>query len=277
MTVAIITDSGCDLPPGTEQQLQVAVVDLIFRFGLEEFRDKSIPMGEFLERVKRIWPTTSAPSPGDYMRVMEACLKDHESAICITVSGQHSAAYSSAVLASEHFEPGRVVVVDSESLSIGQGLLVQEAALAALNGASQEEILAKIRDMQKRSHLYIILDTVEFLVRGGRASQLLGILAGVLQIRPVLTLVRGKLTLYDRPRGRKASKQKLLDLAASHFPAQLAIAGHVACEGEARELAALLAQVTGYPESEIGVIETGMAIASHGGPGTLGFLIVSRS
>jgi DegV family protein with EDD domain len=276
MSVSIVTDSGSDLPLNLENEIHIYTVPLVFRFGNEEFPDKSMPMQDFLHKVEKVWPSTSAPSPGDYLRVFQEALADHEQAFCITISGRHSASYSSAIIASRQFRSGQVTVFDSQSLSIGQGLQVLAASRAAQAGDDPGKILARLKDLQSRSHLYITLDTIQYLVKGGRASQLAGILAGLLKIRPVLTLREGLLTLLEKPRGRQVSKQRLLELAISHFPAEYVSVGHVNCPDEAVEIASTLTHRMGYAENGVPALETGMAIATHGGPGTLGVVVVSK-
>jgi len=108
------------------------------------------------------------------------------------------------------------------------------------------------------------LDTVEYLVKGGRAS------------RPILTLLDGELTLLEKPRGRKVAKRKLIELAKGRFPAETVGVAHIACEEEAKELIPEIALQTGFPEEKILLAETGMVIATHGGPGTLGIAVVSE-
>jgi len=196
--------------------------------------------------------------------------------VCITITGNHSATYSSAVLASQEFPSGQVTVVDSKSVSIAQGLMVLAAARAAQEGKSPQAVVETINELKERLHLFITLDTVEYLVKGGRASRLSGVVAGLLKIRPILTLVDGELTLLEKPRGRKAAKQRLIELAKSCFPAETVGVAHIACEQEARELVSELALQTGFSEENILLAETGMVIATHGGPGTLGIVVVSE-
>jgi DegV family protein with EDD domain len=169
-----------------------------------------------------------------------------------------------------------VTVIDSQSLSIGEGMLALAAARAARQGASVADIAALIQDMQRRLHVFITLDTVEFLVRGGRASRLTGLMAGLLKIRPILTMPGGELTLSGRPRGRQLAKQELLKMAQRCFPAESAWVGHIGCADEALELAAGLSHLTGFPQEQLAPVETGMVLASHGGPGTLGIVVVSK-
>ena len=278
MGVRIVTDTSCDLPPSLEQELQelgVIMVRFIFRFGLEECEDKTIPMKEFLARAESTWPTTSVPSSGAFAQAFRECVEAGDEVVCITITSNHSATYSAAVLASQEFPSGQVTVVDSKSLSIAQGLLVLAAARAAQEGKSLEAVVETIKELQQHLHLFITLDTVEYLVKGGRASRLSGIMAGLLKIRPILTLLDGELTLLEKPRGRKAAEQKLIELAKGHFPAETVGVAHIACEEKARELVSELALQTGFPEEKILLAETGMVLATHGGPGTLGMVVVS--
>jgi DegV family protein with EDD domain len=267
------------LPPSLEKELEelgVVIVPFLFHFGLEECEDKTIPMKEFLARAETTWPTTSVPSSGAFAQVFRECVEAGHQVVCITITGNHSATYSAAVLASQEFPPGQVTVVDSKSLSIAQGLMVLAAARAAQEGKSAQAVVETINELRERLYLFITLDTVEYLVKGGRASRLSGVVAGLLKIRPILTLVDGELTLLEKPRGRKAAKQKLIELAKDCFPTETVGVAHIACEEEARELVSETSLQTGFPEEKILLAETGMVIATHGGPGTLGIVVVSE-
>ena len=276
MSVKVVTDTSCDLPAGFEQEFAITSVPLIFLFGDEQFNDKTIPMAEFWEKAQTIWPKTAAPSSGDFERVFHRLVDAGHEVICITVSGKLSATYNAALVASRHFTPDQVAVVDSATLAISQGHLVLAAARAARAGQSLAEAVRTIEAYRERQHLYILLDTVQYLVKGGRASRLSGILAGLLKIRPLLGVADGELVLLEKLRGRQIAKQRLLEIARKHFPvAGIAIA-HVACLDEARELATTLAAETGLPVEAIPIIEVGMALATHGGPGTLGIGIVAH-
>jgi len=279
MGVRIVTDTSCDLPPSLEKELEelgVIIVRFLFRFGLEECEDKSIPMKEFLARAESTWPTTSVPSSGTFAQAFRECVEAGHQVVCITITSNHSATYSAAAPASQEFPAGQVTVVDSKSLSIAQGLLVLAAARAAQEGKSSQAVVETAKELEERLHLFITLDTVEYLVKGGRASRLTGIMAGLLRLRPILTVLDGELTLLEKPRGRKAAKRKLIELAKSRFPAETVGVAHIACEEEAKELIPEIALQTGFPEDKILLAETGMVIATHGGPGTLGIVVVSK-
>lgn len=275
MSVKIVTDTSCDLPAGLEQEFGITSVPLIFLFGEEQFKDKTIPMAEFWEKARAVWPKTSAPSSGDFERAFHQAVDAGDQVVCITVTSKLSATYSAAMIASQHFAPGQVAVVDSATLAISQGHLVLAAAQAARAGQSLAEVVRTVEATRDKLHLYISLDTVQYLVKGGRASKLSGILAGLLKIRPLLVMQDGELVLLEKLRGRQNAKQRLLEMALEHFPAERVAIAHVACLDEARELAAALAAETGFPVEAIPIIEVGMALATHGGPGTLGIGVVT--
>jgi len=275
MSIKVVTDTSCDLPAGFDQEFDITSIPLVFLFGDEQFKDKSIPMVEFWEKAQAVWPKTSAPSSGDFERAFHQAVDAGHQVICITVTGKLSATYSAAIIASQRFAPDQVAVVDSTTLAISQGHLVLAAAQAAQAGQSLAEVVRTVEAMRDKLHLYISLDTVQYLVKGGRASKVSGILAGLLKIRPLLGVQDGELVLLEKLRGRQNAKQRLLEMALEHFPAERVAIAHVACFDEAQELAATLAAKTGFPIDAIPIIEVGMALATHGGPGTLGIGVVS--
>ncbi len=279
MTVRIVTDTSCDLPPEFEGELKalgVKAIPFLFHFGLEGHEDKSMSIKEFLARAAKTWPTTAAPSAGAFMQAFREFVDAGDQVVCITITSKHSATYSSAVLASQQFSPGQVTVVDSLSLSLGQGLLVLAAARAGREGKSPEQVVETVKALWQRLHFLIGLESVEYLVKGGRASRLTGALASLLKLRPILSVVDGELTLAEKPRGKEAARQKLLQMALRHFPAETVGLIHIDAEERAQELAAEIAAQTGYPREKMLVVETGMALATHGGPGTVGVVIASK-
>jgi len=279
MTVRIVTDTSCDLPPEFEGELKalgVKAIPFLFHFGLEGHEDKSMSIKEFLARAAKTWPTTAAPSAGAFMQAFREFVDAGDQVVCITITSKHSATYSSAVLASQQFSPGQVTVVDSLSLSLGQGLLVLAAARAGREGKSPEQVVETVKALWQRLHFLIGLESVEYLVKGGRASRLTGALASLLKLRPILSVVDGELTLAEKPRGKEAARQKLLQMALRHFPAETVGLIHIDAEERAQELAAEIAAQTGYPREKMLVVETGMALATHGGPGTVGVVVASK-
>lgn len=277
--VKIVTDTSCDLPTDLEKEILdqgTRILPFYFHFGLEQCIDKSIPMQEFIARTKQRWPTTAAPSVGAYVDAFETCLKNADQVLCLTITSRYSSSLSAATAASQEFPPGRIALLDSESLSLGQGLLVLAAARAAREGRSLSDITEFVRSLQKRLSVFLMLETVQYLVKGGRANHVVGTLAGLLHLRPILTFRNGELVLIQRPRGRKTAKEALLALARNCMPAEMFAVGHIACEAEAKEFASDLAAATGFPREKILLSETGLVLAAHGGPGVIGFAAISQ-
>ncbi len=279
MGVRIVTDTSCDLPPDLEAELLangVQMIPFVYHFGQETCLDKTMPMSEFLERAAQVWPTTAAPSAGAFAEAFRRVVSAGHQALCLTITGKHSATYNTAVLAAEEFGPDRITVVDSRNLSLPQGLLVLAAVRAAQAGAAMQEIVERVQDIKRRIHFYFALDTLDYLVKGGRASRMVGMLANLLRLRPILTLDDGELTLIEKPRQRSAAKARLVALAQACLPAETIGIMHVACADEAAQLAEEMARVSGIPVAQIPIAETGAALATHGGPGALGVAVISR-
>ena len=278
MSVQIVTDTSCDLPARLEREIRdlgVRIVPFLFHFGLDTLRDKTISMREFLGRAENVWPTTAVPSSEQFLQAFRECVEAGHRVVCITITSKHSSTYSTATLASQQFPRGHVAVVDSKAISLAQGILVLSAARAAHAGKSLEQVVETVQELRERLHLFISLDTVKYLVKGGRASRLSGGLADLLKIRPILTMQDGELTLVDKPRGRKAAKRRLLERVRGCLPADIVGVAHIVCESEARDLVAEISSETGGPEDSILFTETGMVIATHGGPGALGVVVAS--
>ena len=277
MAVRIVTDSSCDLPPQLESELRdwgVHVIPFIFHFGQETMVDKTMSMHEFLTRAMQVWPTTAAPAAGSYAEAYQEIVSAGDQALCLTITGRHSGAYNTAALAAQDFPADQVQVVDSRSLSLSEGLLALAAVRAARAGATLQEIVIILKEMIARIRFFIGLDTLDYIVRGGRASRFVGAIASLLQLRPILSVEDGELTLKEKPRSRNRCKDRLLALGAQSMPAEALGVMHVAAEAEAQELAQTLSRLTGHPLDTIPVMEVGMALATHAGPGGLGIAVV---
>jgi DegV family protein with EDD domain len=164
------------------------------------------------------------------------------------------------------------------SLSLGQGYQVLAASQAAAQGLSLDEVARVAEQVQERSHLYLVLDTIEYIRRGGRADALMPILGQVtkmLRIRPVLTLAGGRLSMhslsrsYERALGEIQKQIGLLDSVQN-----LAVV-HVRCLERAQKLAGVLAERLGFPLEQILLRETGPLLSTHGGPQVVGVIAVS--
>ncbi|NLE76376.1 MAG: DegV family protein [Chloroflexi bacterium] len=277
--VRIVTDSACDLPPEESARLGITVVPLVVVFGTDQHADLSLTPEEFWAKAAQAHPQTSQPSPGSFEKAFRSLVEAGHDVLCITITGKHSGTYNSARTAAAAFPEQRVAVWDSLSLSWGQGFQVRKAAQMAHAGASISDILQRLPDIQQRVRVFILLDTMDFIERGGRAAALMPVVkrvAKAFRIKPILTMVEGELSLCSAVRSTAKGVQKLL-AEATALPVEMASVLHVRNAQEAQHLAQALAEVAGLPLAEVGIAETGAALSTHGGPGVVAFAALTRA
>lgn len=271
MSIKIVTDSACDLPPDLEEKYDIAVVPLSVRFGAEEFTDRrDLTPGQFWERVKAspVLPETAAPAPGAFRAAFDAAADAGcEGIVCINLSSDLSATMQSAQQAANDFDRVPVRIVDSRSLTMGQGLMCIAAAEAALAGGSLDEVEAVVEDRKGRVKVFAALDTLENLKKGGRVGGAQAMLGSMLSIKPIIAVSSGKVESESKQRTRSRSLKYLADKVHSFGEIeQLAVMHGDAPDVE--EFLALLGEF--YPREAIIVGDLGAVIGTHGGPRTMG-------
>jgi len=279
--IAIVTDSGCDLSPALQERYGVHVVPLVVRFGSETFLDGQLTAEEFWDKVLRgtAHPETSQPSAGMFEEAFAACVEQGAQVLCLTITSKHSGTYNSAFAASQSF-PGQVTIFDTLSLSLGQGYQAIIAAQAAASGKDLPEILRQLERVRAATHLYIALDTIEYLSRGGRADSIIPTLervARVLNIKPVLELVDGQLKFLGVDRSHDKSVQRIRQEVARRSPAEMLVVVHTRQSEEASALASKLAADLQFPAEQVLVAEAGPALSSHAGPGVVAAAIAQQT
>lgn len=203
MNVRIITDSSADLRMGLGAE--IPFVPLTINFGEEEFVDNvTMSRREFYEhlRVCKELPKTSQPTPDAFAQAYQKAVDAGEKVVVLTISSKLSGTFQSANIAAMDF-PGQVYVVDTRSAAIGVGVLAEYANGLAKQGLSAEEIVAKLETEKHNVVLLAALDTLDYLVRGGRLSKAAGIAGGLLNIKPVITLENGEIIVAGKARGTK--------------------------------------------------------------------------
>lgn len=209
MSVKIIVDSTTDLLPSIREQ--VTVVPLTVCFGQEEFTDGvTITHEQFYEKLVEcdVLPTTSQASPAAFIRVLSETLAPGDSALILTLSSELSGTYQSAVIAAGEFEG--VFVVDSSSVAIGTGILTEYALECVKKGMSAKEIAEEIERKKKDVCVIAMLDTLEYLKKGGRISSTAAFAGGILNIKPVVNIENGRINILGKARGSKQGNNLLI-------------------------------------------------------------------
>lgn len=277
-SVRIVADSGCDLPASLVEQFQITVVPVFVRFGQEVISSAELTNEEFWRRAAdgAEPPGTSSPAPGTFYGVFQKLVAAGHDVVCLTLPGKHSGTYNAAWLAAEDFGE-RVRVVDTGSFSLGMGLQVWVAAREALAGRSAELVQRTVEGLRERTSIIFILDTLEWVRRGGRLDRVLPLIdrvARTLRVRPVLEMCNGEFRLVTLARSTHSALQKIEEEVRSRLPIESFAAVYTrGCEAAA-DMAERLARLANRPASEALVIEAGAAFAAHAGPKALGAVII---
>lgn len=278
LPIAIVADTGCDLPTAILARYNIGQVSLTSRFGEYELLDTTESRAEFWELYDISQPPQSAgPSVGAWADAYEIALQRAEEVIAITVTSKHSSTYSTAVIAAEQFD-GRVHVFDSWSLSLAEGLLTLQAAQMAEGDYSVDEILSVLTSWRERLRVFILLDTLESLQRGGRAATIISAakrVSALFSIKPLLTIKEGTISLDGVVRSKKKGFKRIIRSLDGHQIEAL-VTAHIRNPAEAERLADAAAEATGFPRSEIMVVEAGPPLAVHAGPGVIGMAFVEK-
>ncbi len=215
MGIRIITDSTSDISPEEAKQLGITVIPLKVIFGEKEYREGiEISIGEFYEKLVKAekLPTTSQPSPDDFLSGFQEVKEAGDSAVVILIAGKLSGTLQSATIAKELVEYEDIHIVDSLNATTGLRLLVNHALKLAGEGKSAAEIAKILDKLKERLVLFAIVDTLEFLHKGGRLSKSSTIIGSLLKFKPIIQLKEGALHVAGKERGTNKGIAKLLEL-----------------------------------------------------------------
>ena len=210
MKTRIIVDSTADL--FTELKSRVDVVPLTVHFGEEEYLDGvTIDHKTFYEKLieSDVLPTTSQATPDSFIKEFQKIKENGDSAVVITISSKLSGTYQSAVIAAEGFD--NIYIVDSGSAAIGSGILAERALKLADDGMNAREIAELLNEEKEKIVIIALFDTLEYLKKGGRISKTAAFAGSLLNIKPVLSVIDGEITVLGKARGSKMGNNLLVE------------------------------------------------------------------
>jgi len=273
--VKVVTDSTADIPPEIIRGLDIAVVPIYVVFGDKVYRDRvDISEEDFYRRLvsDSIFPTTSVPSPKDFADVYSRLANDTDEIISIHLTSKESGIYNSALLGKQLVEKKcHIEVVDSQSISMSYGLLAMAAAREAHAGASLSQVVESVRRSIQRIHILFLVDTLKYVVRGGRIGKAQGMLGTVLGVRPLLTMRDGELSISGIARTRLKAVQRLYDFAGGFPGLKEAAVSYTTNRDEAEALAKRIEAA--FPQAPVYVTRVGPALGTHAGPGAMGIVV----
>lgn len=272
MTVKIVTDSAADLPPTLAEELGITVVPVYLRFGDEVYRDRvDISEDEFYHRLLHdpIHPSTTQPTPQDFADAYQKLSQEADGIISIHLTSRLSGTYNSAIQGKTLVEDGcPIEVVDSQTLSMANGLIAMEAAKIARSGKGLQQVVTEVRQIIPNIHLLILLDTLRYLAKGGRIGKAKALLGSVLNVKPLLIVKDGELQPAGQVRTRSQGIQRLFDFAKNAIDIQDLSVVYSTTPDEAQILAEHVGSLV--PRERITLARVGPALGVHAGPGALG-------
>jgi DegV family protein with EDD domain len=274
MAVKIISDTASGISAEVAQQLDITIVPLRVNFGTETLRDGvDISPEAFLDRLatSKQFPTTSQPPAGDFLEVFQRLRAAGHDVLCVLLSNKLSGTVMSANAAKEQLRDEHVHVFDTLNVSVGEAILVMEAARLAQAGQSVSEIVQRLEFMRDRVHLYFVVDTLEYLAKGGRVNNAQAFIGTVLQMKPILKVENGLVEGAERIRTTSKAHTRLRHIVEEGMRdksnVQVGVM-YTTIKDKAQKLADEIR--TDYHLPHVPVYTISPAVSAHTGPGALG-------
>jgi DegV family protein with EDD domain len=273
--IRVVTDSTSDILPAAAAQLGVDVVPLTVRFGDEQFRDGvDLSPEQFYRRLPDtpVQPSTSQPTPDQFAEVYRRHVDAGDSVVSVHISAKLSGTIQSASLAAQEFGDGAVRVVDSMTVSAGMQFLVRDALADIAAGTGADDVVERMEERRQRVGVYVLLDTLTYLQRGGRIGRAQGFLGGILNVKPLLRVADGEVQPEARVRSRQQGIAKLVEIAAAQRPLEALAVFHCG----APDLLALIEPKlrADHPGLEILEGQLGAVVGTYSGPGGVGIAML---
>ncbi|NLG31955.1 MAG: DegV family protein, partial [Syntrophomonadaceae bacterium] len=276
----IITDSCCDLPEPILAEYDIKKTRLQVRFGDVCYQAEDLTNAEFYQKMagSQVLPSTSQPTIEEMTRVYEEALADDSNVLAIHMSSGISGTFQGSILTQKMIDNDKLIVFDSRKASLGLGLMVIEAARMAANSEDIKVIIERMQQMQRKMECVFAVGNIEYLIKGGRISRTKGLVAEVLDIKPILRFNQeGKIEPYDKARGQKSCIRKLISIMeqqADNLENQTIGIVHASCPEIAEYIRNEIENR--FTVKEIIVSEIGPVIGSHTGAGTFSVFFESK-
>ena len=279
MSVRIVTDSTADLSPQLAQELGITIVPVYVRFGDKSYRDGvEISYDELYDKLVNspIHPSTSQPTPADFAKVYQELSRETDEIISIHVSAKLSGTYSSALQGKKLIDSKtNITVIDSESVTMGLGIMTISAARLALLKESLTGIMEDIKQTKLNMHLLGALDTLKYLALGGRIGKARALLGSVLNVKPLITIRHGEISPIGNVRTHTKAVEKLFEFVKGALNIQELAIIHNTTPDEAISLKDRLSSFVS--SDRFYMARLGPALGVHAGPGTLAVVIKNEA
>ena len=277
MKLAIVTDSVSDISPKIAKELDIKVVPLTVIFGTEQFLDGiELSNAEFFKKLETDpnHPSTSQPSPEAFVKTYEKLLKKGYEILSVHVSAKLSGTINSAEQAIKAIDTNKIKIIDTGSASMAQGLVAMSAARAAKNAKSLDELAAIAESTAKKTTVFVAMDTMEFLKRGGRIGKARAMLGSILNIKPIITTNDGEIVPHSRARTiKKAISSMINDMGEKDQIIEVAVL-HSTTPDLAKDV---MTQINAQNLNNAGTItEIGPVVGTHAGPGCLAIAFTTK-
>lgn len=277
--IKIVTDSSANLPAGIARQYDITVIPQYVLFGKKIYRDEiDLSPRQFytMLRESNIHPSTTQPSPGDFRQVYRPLVDAGHEIISLHIPSTLSGTYNSAMTALKDIAAGgdtppKIHVVDTAWTSLALGMMAIEAARMAQRQESVPQILEQMQKMNGKLHIFFVVDTLEFLQRGGRIGGAQAFLGTLLKIKPLLALEHGRVEAKERIRTKAAALQRMIDLIGEFVSPEDRLHVGVLHAQAPEEAAQTEKAIRGrFNCVEVITNELSPVIGTHAGPGTIG-------
>lgn len=277
MSIRIIADSTCYLPKEYIDKYNVSIVSLNVLLNGKSYRETDLENDWFYKEMSKSpsIPTSSQPSIDDFYKAIESQVKEGHDIVGIFLSSDMSGTFSTSNLVKEmileKYPNANIVMLDSRSNCMQAGYAILEAAKAAADNKSLDEVVSIAKSVIENSKFIFVPDTLDYLKKGGRIGGAAALFGSLLQIRPILTIEDGKTTVLNKVRTKKKAVNAIIDTVVeqnSKTPLKGLIVHHINCENEGKELANRLKEKLGIDNIKIQSI--GPLIGLHVGPGSIG-------